>query len=530
MTTEKPEEPAKKPRRYYLTTAIDYPNGRPHIGHALEKIIADVVARYHRLQGDDTFLSMGIDENSLHVLTAARQHNTDPQTWIDTMSSIFEETWASLNITYDCWMRTTTERHKEASREMFQRAQQRGDIYKAVYSGWYCPNCNTYYATEDLIGGRCPNHPSLAPEWLDEENYFFALTKYSDQLLAHIEQNPDFITPASRKAEIVGLIRQGLRDFSVSRLVRPGMENWGIPVPGDPAHVIYVWFDALINYLTAVGFPDDPQRWQHYWPADAHLIGKDITRFHCLYWPAMLLSAGLPLPRQIPVHGFITIEGQRISKTLGNVIDPIELVKKVGTDAIRFTLLRNLSMASDSNFSRTSLVRAYNNELGNDLGNLLNRVVSMIKRYRNGQAPLCGAPGAMEQDLQVLAATTFERASAALESWDIGLALHIIWQLVRSTNQYLEKNEPWQLAKDPEQAERLNTVLATAAEVTRLLSILLSPYIPDSCAKMRQQLGLPALVKDAWHSQQNWGSEPVTQIGTIEQLFPRLEPAVVASL
>ncbi len=292
MTTIHEDEPARK--RYYITTAIDYPNGPPTIGHALEKVVADVIARSHRLLGHDTFFSTGVDENSQHVVTAAQVHGTEPGAWVNRMDEAFRLAWLKLGVDYDYWMRTTEERHVRASQEMFRRAQASGDIYTGSYSGWYCPNDNTFYNDDELVNGRCPNHPSIVPEWLEEENYFFALTAYSDRLLAHINEHPDFIVPSIRRAEVVGWLKQGLRDFSVSRRVRPGTPTWGVPVPGDEQHVIYVWFDALTNYLTAVGFPDEQEKFARYWPADAHVIGKDITRFHCLYWPAMLLSAGLP--------------------------------------------------------------------------------------------------------------------------------------------------------------------------------------------------------------------------------------------
>ncbi|GER88712.1 methionine--tRNA ligase [Dictyobacter vulcani] len=515
---------------YYITTAIDYPNGAPHIGHALEKVAADVVARYHRLRGHDTFFSMGIDENSLHVLRTANERGVEPHEWINTLDETFRRAWKALDISYDYWIRTTEERHQRASQEMFRRALSKGDIYKDNYSGWYCPNCNTFYATEELIGGRCPNHPSLSPEWLHEDNYFFALSKYGERLLAHIEANPDFIVPASRKAEVVGLLKQGLRDFSVSRLVRPGVEGWGIPVPEDPKHVIYVWFDALTNYLTAVGFPDDEQKFANYWPADAHVIGKDITRFHCLYWPAMLLSADLPLPKQIPVHGFLSVENQKISKTLGNVIDPVKLVEKIGVDAVRYYLARNLFFASDGDFSRAGLARFYNDELGNDLGNLLNRVVSMIKRYRKGEVPAPGPQGTREDELQVMAISTRERAAEAIENWEIGNALSITWNFVRRVNQYIEHSEPWKLAKQPDAEQQLNTVLYTAAEATRILAILLAPYIPTSSNRMYEQLGLPAIQAGAWETQTAWGSIPMTEVSPSALLFPRLDPEVTATL
>ncbi|HEV2654976.1 MAG TPA: class I tRNA ligase family protein, partial [Ktedonobacteraceae bacterium] len=327
--------------------------------------------------------------------------------------------------------------------------------------------------------------------------------------------------------ELISLIKQGLRDFSVSRLVRSDTEPWGIPVPGNPQHVIYVWFDALTNYLTSVGFPDDRNSFARYWPADVHVIGKDITRFHCLYWPAMLLSADLPLPKQIAVHGFITADGQRISKTLGNIIDPVELVDKIGTDPVRFALMRGLSFAADGDFSRSALARLYNDELGNDLGNLLNRVVSLVQRYRNGTIPQAGPPGEREEELQRVVAETRARAASALESWEIGAALNIIWNLVRRTNQYIEHSEPWKLARQPDRSEQLDTVLYTAAEVTRLLAILLAPYIPTSSNRILAQLGLPPVANGAWEHEGAWGSVPLVKVVPGALLFPRIDAGVL---
>ena len=509
--------------RYYVTTAIDYPNAAPHIGHALEKVAADVVARYHRLQGHDTYFSMGVDENSQHVLRAAEAHGVDPRTWVDNINAAFQLAWSKLDISYDDWIRTTEERHTLASVEMFRRAQDNGDIYLSKYVGWYCPNCNTFYTTEELVGGHCPIHSTVSPEWLEEENYFFTLSKYSERLLEHIEAHPDFIVPFSRRAEVVALIKQGLRDFSVSRLARPETPEWGIAVPEDPQHVIYVWFDALTNYLTSVGFPSDTEKFERYWPADAHVIGKDITRFHCLYWPAMLLSAQLPLPKQIAVHGFITADGQRISKTVGNIIDPVELVDKIGTDPVRFGLTRGLSFASDGDFSRAALLRLYNDELGNDLGNLLNRIVSMIQRYRGGTVPQPGESGEREVELQHVALETRERAGALLDVWEIGNALNVIWNLVRHTNQYLEHSEPWKLARHPEQAAQLDTVLYSAAEATRLLAIFLAPYIPSTSNRILAQLGLPVLAAGAWEHKGTWGSDTLQRVVPGALLFPRID-------
>ena len=508
---------------YYITTAIDYPNAAPHLGHTLEKVAADVLARYHRLQGHDTYFSMGLDENSQHVVEAARANGVDLVTWTDSMDKAFRLAWSKLDISYDRWIRTTEERHFRASQEMIRRAQERGDIYKSIYSGWYCPNDNTFYQDEDLVNGRCPNHPSIIPEWLEEENYFFALSKYSDQLLKHIQEHANFIVPAVRKSEVLGMIRQGLRDFSVSRRVDPTRDPWGVPFPGDPEHVIYVWFDALTNYVSAVGFPDDTATFEHYWPADAHVVGMDITRFHCLYWPAMLLSAGLPLPKQVAVHGFITLEGDKISKSTGNIVHPIQLVDEFGVDAIRYYSLRNLSFASDRDFTREGLIQRYNDELYKDLGNLLNRVVAMVHRYREGIIPEPGTIGEREKDLQRVAIKSREQEEQDLEAWEIGNALQSIWNFVRRTNQYLEQSKPWILARQPEREEELNTVLYSAVEALRLLSIYLAPFIPDASNRIRSQLGLEPIKSSSWVHETTWGSVPLSKVVPGSLLFPRIE-------
>lgn len=509
---------------FYITTAIDYPNGVPHIGHSLEKVAADVIARYHRLLGDDTYFSIGVDENSQHVTTAAEAHGVDTLTWVNTMDVAFRRAWAALDISNDYFIRTTEQRHIRASQEMFLRAQENGDIYKSTYAGWYCPNDNTFYTSDELVNGHCPNHPSIIPDWVEEDNYFFALSKYSDRLLAHINAHPDFIVPANRRAEVVGLIKQGLRDFAVSRRVRPDRPRWGIPVPGDDTQVIYVWFDALTNYLTAVGFPDDQALFEHYWPANAHVIGKDITRFHCLYWPAMLLSAGLALPEQVAVHGFITLDGQRISKTAGNTVDPLELVAEYGVDAVRYNLLRGLSFASDGDFSRAGLIRHYNDELANDLGNLLNRVVSMVKRYRKGTIPTSETSGPLEQEVQNLATETLVQARAALNAWDIGNAVGILWNFVRRANQYIEQREPWRLAKQPERQGELDIVLYTMTEATRLIAIFLAPFLPSTSNRILDQLSLGPVESASWQHEATWGSVKLSHVAPGSLLFPRIEP------
>lgn len=510
-------------RRYYITTAIDYPNAAPHIGHMLEKVAADVIARYRRLQGYDTYFSMGLDENSQHVVKAAEAHQVDLPTWIERIDQAFRLAWAKLAISYDRWIRTTEEVHFRAAQEMFRRAQERGDVYKALYSGWYCPNCNNFYRDEDLIEGKCPDHSTVVLEWVEEENYFFALTHYSEQLLAYIATHPHFVEPPSRLAELMGFFRQGLRDFAISRKVNPQRPAWGVPVPDDPEQVIYVWFDALTNYLTAVGFPDDMERLAHYWPADAHVIGKDVTRFHCLYWPAMLMSAGLPLPAQIAVHGFTTLEGKKISKSRGNVVSPVALVDEFGVDAVRYYALRGLAFGADGDFNRAGLIQRYNDELAKDLGNLLSRVTSMITRYRQGVVPAPDVCGVLECDVQRVAREARQEAEKALENWEIGRALESIWCLVRRTNQYLEQSEPWQLVRQAEQRAHLDTVLYTSAEALRLLAVYLAPFIPTASASMLGQLGLETLKDGVWENQGVWGAVPLGKLGPNTALFPRFK-------
>ncbi|HEV2107447.1 MAG TPA: methionine--tRNA ligase [Thermomicrobiales bacterium] len=515
--------PSGQSATYYLTAAIDYPNGAPHIGHSLEKIAADVMRRYRLLRGDDACLTMGLDENSQHIVTAARDNGVDVHVWVDRMEEVFRRAWASLDVQPDAFVRTTEPRHAAASRELFQRAQAAGDIYKSTYAGWYCPNCNAFYTDDDLVAGRCPNHPSIVPEWLEEENYFFALGKYGERLLAHMEQHPDFIMPAVRRAEVLATIHQGLRDFSVSRAVRAGTTPWGIPVPGDESQVLYVWFDALTTYLTGIGFADDYDLFERMWPAKAHVIGKDITRFHCLYWPAMLLSAGLPLPGHVVVHGFLTVDGQRISKTTGNVVDPVEITAEFGADPVRYYLMRDVSFASDGDFSRTTLIRRHNDDLANDLGNLLNRVVSMVGRYRQGEVPEAGAPGDLERDLQRVAEQARGQAEAAFDAWALDRALDAIWTLVRRSNQYLEERQPWKLAKDEAQRPVLDTTLASAAEAMRLIAIYLAPFIPTTADRIMAQLGLPPVAQNDWVGAGTWGARTTTRVVPAEPLFPKIE-------
>jgi methionyl-tRNA synthetase len=508
---------------FYVTTAIDYPNGEPHIGHALEKVAADVVARYHRLRGEDVAFCMGLDANSQHVLTAADQAGVTAEDWIVRMDVAFRRAWDALNISRNAWVLTTEPRHFAASTELFRRAQENGDIYTSIYAGWYCPNCNNYYTAEELVDGHCPLHPTITPDWLEEENYFFALSKYGDRLLEHIESLPEFITPQVWRPEMVGLIKSGLRDFSVSRAVRPGAIPWGVPVPDDPDHVLYVWFDALTTYITAIGYPGDLETFERFWPADSQIIGKDIMRFHILYWPAMLLSAGLPLPRRIIVHGFMSLEGGKISKTTGNVIDPADICAEFGADPVRYYLMRDFNFTADGDFSRANLIRRHNDDLGNDLGNLLNRVVVMIGRYREGFVPAPGEAGDLERDLQRVAEEARAKVGAHIDDWELNSALDALWVLIRRANQYLEERQPWKLAKQDDLQSTLEATLWSAAEATRLIGLFIAPYLPETSNRILDQLGLGPVEDGDWIRKGGWGDVEFGRVEPAGPLFPRIE-------
>ena len=507
------------PEKFYITTAIDYPNAKPHVGHSFEKVAADVVARYHRLRGDDVQFCMGVDENSQHVATAAARAGLSARQWIDDLDEQFRLAWRKLNISNDIWVRTSIAAHSRASQELFQRASDNGAIYKGTYEGWYCPNCNNYYTDEDLVAGKCPEH-NLQPEWLQEDNYFFALSKFTDQLAALFE-DPAFVVPTSWRAETLALIQRGLRDFSVSRTVRG--DAWGIPVPIAPEQMIYVWFDALTNYATGAGFPDDPDRFAHYWPADVHVIGKNITRFHCLYWPAMLLAAGLKPPKQVAVHGFMTLEGQKISKTTGNLIDPVDLVNEFGADAVRFYILREFSFAQDGDFSRAKLIGRHNTDLANDLGNLLNREAAMANQYLGGAVPGPSETEPIDAELRLAADNIGPALATAIGQFDFPTALDAIWLLVRRANTYVEENKPWVLAKDPASRERLGVVLGNLAESLRVLAIYLSPFIPETADRINERLHLPPVVAGDLGGAA-WGSHPGgLKLVRGPALFPRIE-------
>jgi methionyl-tRNA synthetase len=509
--------------KFYLTTAIDYVNSFPHLGTAYEKICADIIVRYMRLRGRDTYFTMGNDEHSLNVYRAALDKGKDPQEYCDEMAAVFTQTWAAFGITYDDFVRTTEDRHARAVEEMFRRVSEKGDIYKSKYTGHYCVSCEAFYQKEDLVDGCCPTH-KIPAKWIEEENYFFALSKYAEPLLAHIKANDGFIMPEVRKNEVQSFIESGLQDVSISR---SGLE-WGIPVPGDPDHVFYVWFDALINYITVLGFPDESGLFAKYWPADVHLIGKDITRFHCIMWPAMLMSAGIALPRTIMGHGFIGFKGERMSKTLGNIVEPLDAAKKYGPDSIRYYLAREVVFGKDGDFSWEQFIQRYNSELANDLGNLLSRTSGMLRQYFGGKIP-AGSEWRSDAARRLRTESTQAETAyfAAMDGYEIHAGLAEAFRIIRAANRYIEERAPWALMKRSGGEQEAGEVLFEVAETLRRVAVLLYPFIPAKAQTIWDALGIGVEIAGAgldeglkWR--ESWkGLSREVRPG--DALFPRIE-------
>ena len=474
--------------RFYVTTPIYYVNGAPHIGHAYTAVATDVLARWKRLDGYDVFFLTGTDEHGQKVEKAARDAGLEPQAFTDRVSAQFREMVAYMGISNDDFIRTTEERHKRGCAELWRRLRETGDIYLGHYEGWYAVRDEDFYAEDDLT--TLPDGTRVAPtgapvEWVREPNYLFRLSAWQDRLLALYEANPDFIGPAAKRNEVLSFVRGGLTDLSVSRT----SFRWGIPVPDDPDHVMYVWLDALANYITAIGYPDtsDP-RWP-YWPADLHMVGKDILRFHAVYWPAFLMAAGLPVPERVFSHGWWTVEGQKMSKSVGNVVDPRELVDTFGLDPVRFFLLREVPFGGDGDFSRRALIGRMNVELANDLGNLAQRSLSLIAKNCGGRLPAT-APHT-EDDAALLAAATGlpELLRARLDRQAFHEALEEVWKVIRAANAYIDRQAPWALRKtDP---ARMAAVLRVLADTLRCVATVLQPFMPGSMSRMLDQLGVP---------------------------------------
>ncbi len=485
--------------RWYVTTAIPYVNARPHIGFAFEVILTDALARYHRQRGEDVRFLTGTDENSLKNAQAAEKEGIPTAELVERNAAHFRALRESLNLSFDDFIRTSVEaRHLEGVTKLWEACDRNGDIYSRPYKGLYCVGCEQFYTEDELIDGLCPEHLTR-PELVEEKNYFFRLSRYADQLRELIESDQLKIVPQTRKNEVLSFIRSGLQDFSVSRS-RARARDWGIPVPGDPEQVMYVWFDALGNYITALDYAHESELYQHYWvgnPNRVHVIGKGIVRFHAVYWPAMLLSAGVPLPTTIFVHSYITLGGGKVSKSLGNVVDPVELAETYGTDALRYYLLREISPFEDGDFTLERFIRSYNADLADQLGNLLNRVVSMVGRYYDGVVPTPGDHAEEDERLIGVAEALPERISKALSRYDPQSALAAIWELVGAANSYVESTAPWSLAKarkaegaDGPAEQRLATVLYNLVEALRLIAWHVRPFLPTTADGIEKQLGL----------------------------------------
>ncbi len=511
--------------KFYITTPIYYVNDVPHGGHAYTTLAADTLARYHRLKGDDVWFLTGTDEHGQNVARWADEKGQSPQDYTDHISAAFRSLWAHLNISNDDFIRTTEDRHVESSLKFWDALLQSGDVYRDTYAGWYCASCEAFYEEGDLLEGKlCPIHKRPV-EWLEEANYFFRLSAYSDRLY-DLVANTDFVAPETRRNEVLGVIRQGLRDFSISRQ----HVRWGIGVPGSTDEVLYVWVDALSNYITALGYPDG-DLYKRFWPADLHLMAKDIIRFHCLYWPAMLMAAGIPVQKHVYAHGYITIEGEKLSKTRGIIIDPWRITNQFGVDPFRYYMLKQ-PFGPDWDYTEDSFVRTLNADLADGIGNLLNRVVSMVGRYYDGVVPAPGPLTETEAMLTDLAAALPGRVDAAFERFRPDEALAATWELVSAANKYVVAVAPWTLAKarqaggaDGEAAEgRLATALYSLVEALRLIALYAAPFIPATADALAAQLGISLESVGDWQTATSWGQYPAgTKVQPGGVLFPKVE-------
>lgn len=511
-------------KTFYITTPIYYPSDNLHIGHAYTTVAADCLARFKRMQGYDVFFLTGSDEHGQKIERTARDKGMDPLTYVDRIVAGFKVLWDTLMITNNDFIRTTEERHEKVVQEIFQKVYAKGDIYKSEYEGWYCTPCEAFWTERQLVDGKCPDCDRPV-ELMKEESYFFAMSKYADRLLKHIEEHPEFIQPESRRNEMINFIKSGLEDLCVSRTTF----QWGIPIPFAPGHVIYVWFDALVNYLTAIGYGQDEEKFNKYWPADVHLVGKDIVRFHTVIWPTILMAADLPLPKQVFGHGWLMLEGGKMSKSKGNVVDPMILVDRYGVDAIRYYLLKELTYGMDGYYSEEMLVNRINSDLANDLGNLISRTIGMVDRYCGGTIPAAGAPQSLDRELIELASQTYQDAGRYLEHLDFSAALGSIWKLISRANKYIDESAPWLLARDDSRRERLGSVLYNLAETIRITTILCAPFMPTLPGRVNRQIPLFAdPEKLDWNQAGTWGLlQPGCQVTKGASLFPRIDPKVL---